>query len=63
MFFSCYFCNNKKKLFSCNECHKIVCNDCKSFSFHKHINKCIFCKEKKIKCKYSIINHNENNRR
>jgi hypothetical protein len=59
MFFACYFCNSKKKLFNCNKCRKIVCNECKSFSFHKDANNCIFCKKKSKK--YRTSNRIENN--
>lgn len=45
MFFICYYCNTKKKLINCNNCKKIVCNECKTFAFHKNANNCIFCKK------------------
>jgi len=56
MYFACYFCNKKKKLFNCLKCKKIVCINCKDFSFKKNINHCIFCKNKKKK----IRNYSDN---
>ena len=58
MYFACYFCNKKKKLINCLKCKKIVCLDCKDFSFKKNINHCIFCKKSYIKRKFKNYSNN-----
>lgn len=43
--FCCFYCNKLKILCYCSKCKKIVCNECKTFSFIKNNNKCIKCKK------------------